>query len=623
MVDFSLPLRQISRFVENVRTILETAEIQQQQYQDEQDILLSASNRRTRSSSSSSSSRLLRQASRSTLHDIVEEDEDEDENESEDISQREESEEDDGEDGTDSISPPPSYSLVTSLNHQRNGSSKSSIPNPFMLLCIVVGSGWTVGLYLAYPFPNTIPLFLGLLVMISGWTIINILSLLGSLLRRKESSATILSKYTTSKKIRLIISSLFLIYLFNLGFTPPTKPIPDKLPEEVNGIKQKYFIAANMHNNESVLSEWSAQLIKLIFHLGRENTYVSIYESNSNDSTKNLLKVLNNTLENLSIDHRIILDEDNKHWWPYGTAVERIDYLANARNIALKPIQSKNPDKRLHNYQDFTKIIFLNDIWFNYIDLVNLINTTYTDEKGETSKFGDYDQVCAMDYGSSGLYDTWVARDICGTPMRAFWPFVKDSLSIKQLKAEEPIQVTACWNGASVLDAKPFLYQEPEERAVYSPSAFEMLDDPLSLRKRGWRMVDNSTYPGSVLSPPLDLPIKFRTSNISQCDHSECFLISYDLHRYHSDRQAKIYMNPNVKVAYDQNWFKWHNDILEIPVIHWWLTHWSRGYPLLFVDWIWEYFGRKRDYCTWSALGWYKPDRCPSLPGPPQRSWDQ
>nr|XP_018266885.1 uncharacterized protein I303_00865 [Kwoniella dejecticola CBS 10117]OBR89043.1 hypothetical protein I303_00865 [Kwoniella dejecticola CBS 10117] len=556
------------------------------QNDEEQNILLNRSRNRNRGPGPSWLSGNPR--SGSTLQNIVEQAEDQDTDEDEEVDQDE-----NDDDGTESETPPPSYNLVSSSLRGRSPSTQTTPTGsrgttPVFLIFVVVGIGWTIELYLSYPFFTTIPIYVGLLIVLFGWTIINLFTLSWSLLRLKDSYPTILSRYSNSKKIRLAISTLFLIYLLHLGFTPPpqitgssvdpSQPFPPRLPEEIDGVRQKYFIAANMHNNESVLSEWSDQLIRLIFHLGRENTYVSIYESNSKDSTKKLLNVLNNTLENLTIPHKIVTDEDNKHWWPFPTAVERIEYLANARNRAMEPIQSEDDAIRTQNYGEFTKIIFLNDIWFKYEDLVSLIDTRFTDEQGNESKFGDYDQVCAMDFCAAGLYDSWVARDVCGTPMRTFWPHVKDPISVRKMEREETIQASACWNGVTVLDAKPFLYQKPAEGESNLGLANPGLDY-LGMEKRGWRMIDNSTYPGSVSSPSIDLPIKFRTSEIAQCDHSECFLISYDLHRYHHQRPVKIYMNPKIKVAYEQNWFKWHTVILRVPIINWWLEMDSKNAP--------------------------------------------
>lgn len=150
-----------------------------------------------------------------------------------------------------------------------------------------------------------------------------------------------------------------------------------------------------------------------------------------------------------------------------------------------------------------------------------------------------------------------------------------------------------------------------------------------------------ATYPNSVSSPPLNTPLKFRSTGVEACDHSECFLFSYDLHRIHNTRERppRILINPSVKVAYQRHWFRWQNTVLRVPMIKWWLgerlsllpdsviavlmqsEHWSRGYPFKLVDFLWEYGGRRRDYCTWAGLN--IPDRCPQLPGAWKMSWNE
>jgi len=108
------------------------------------------------------------------------------------------------------------------------------------------------------------------------------------------------------------------------------------------------------------------------------------------------LHTLNSTLDGLGFPHRILTGDDDRHWWPYGTSAERIAYLAGARNIALEPIQSSNHELRVPDWEDFTKIIFLNDIVFRWEDVVRLIGT---ETDGE-----EYDLACAMDFGASGEY---------------------------------------------------------------------------------------------------------------------------------------------------------------------------------------------------------------------------
>lgn len=98
-------------------------------------------------------------------------------------------------------------------------------------------------------------------------------------------------------------------------------------------------------------------------------------------------------------------------------------------------------------------------------------------------------------------------------------------------------------------------------------------------------------------------------------------------------------MNPDVRTAYADNWWKWHNGVVRIPVVEWWLCksepclearvpltlsdYWSHGFPGTLIDWFVEWMERRRDYCTWAAFAPHMPDRCPSLPGAVERPWDR
>ncbi|WRT63900.1 uncharacterized protein IL334_000826 [Kwoniella shivajii] len=530
-------------------------------------------------------------------------------------------------------SPPPPYdidvdiSTITDQPHPQHlylphHSNRRFHLDPILLLIILLSIGFAIVLFMIFPFPTTIPAFLSILISLSGWTILTWSKILHAFVfQSREKSTNFFNRYSNTKRTIIVATTLFLLYLACLGVCAPE----EDLPRLVNKGSEKYFIAANLHDSEDILPKWSEELVKLIDHLGHENVFVSIYESNSHDSTKMLLSSLNQTLFEMDVGRRIVTAQDDRHSWPYNTSPERIGYLANARNKALEPIQSPSSDVRLSDHQAFTKLIFLNDVFYTWKSIVRLLDT-HIDGKDE------YDQVCAMDFGTSGLYDTWASRDICGTPLRPFWPYVKDEITIDKVRNEESFEVSSCWNGAVVFKAGPFLYQPSKEtKEKLKDEASEPINEDVDTEgdrrffKRGWKMVDDTTYPNSVFSPSLTLPIQFRTSNISACDHSECFLIGYDLHRLYDtvDRPPRIYMNPTVMLAYEKNWYFWHNTVLRIPVIKWWLENWSRGYPFMFVDWIWENAGRRRDYCTWSALSAHLPDRCPPLPGAENKNWDQ
>lgn len=133
--------------------------------------------------------------------------------------------------------------------------------------------------------------------------------------------------------------------------------------------------------------------------VGEQNVFISIAESNSKDGTKLLLSDFDNLLTNLNIPHRITLETNSDRSWPYGTSPERISYLAAVRNKALEPIQSDNESIRLSDAESFTKVVFLNDIYFSWQSIVRLLATRLD---GRTDLPSDYDLACAFDYGESG-----------------------------------------------------------------------------------------------------------------------------------------------------------------------------------------------------------------------------
>lgn len=101
------------------------------------------------------------------------------------------------------------------------------------------------------------------------------------------------------------------------------------------------------------------------------------------------------------------------------------------------------------------------------------------------------------------------ARDACGTPLRPFWPYVKDPVSIDRIRKEQVFQVGACWNGIVAFPARLVAWQPSSTSTpdVATSTAVETPDATLEaangstyvrgMRKRGWQMVDNGTFPDS------------------------------------------------------------------------------------------------------------------------------
>ena len=148
--------------------------------------------------------------------------------------------------------------------------------------------------------------------------------------------------------------------------TPATYSIPD-----VRG--QKVFIASIHWNNERILrSTWNNAVLDLVQYFGRENVYISIYESGSWDDTKGALTLLDKELGKKDVPRLIVLDETTHARELEGSPaagwidtargkkeLRRIPYLAKLRNLSLKPLAELEAKGTR-----FDKVLFLNDVAF-------------------------------------------------------------------------------------------------------------------------------------------------------------------------------------------------------------------------------------------------------------------
>ena len=134
--------------------------------------------------------------------------------------------------------------------------------------------------------------------------------------------------------------------------------------------------------------------------------FISIHESDSEDRTGAYLAEYRASLEELGIQNQVVpMVKDEGESWPYTTSPQRIEFLAKLRNKASEPIQSADPDTQLAIWREFTRVIFLNDIRFEWEDIVRLMATRVKGQENE-----DYDVACAMDFGEYGeLQSTFIA----------------------------------------------------------------------------------------------------------------------------------------------------------------------------------------------------------------------
>jgi hypothetical protein len=145
-------------------------------------------------------------------------------------------------------------------------------------------------------------------------------------------------------------------------------------PESVTRRKERVYIASIHWNNEPIIrSHWNAAIIALVKALGRENVFITVYESGSWDNSKGALKELDMALDGLDIRRNITLSktthademavaEKGSGWidTPRGKReLRRIPYLSKLRNWTLEPLQQLASQGEM-----FDTVLFLNDVVF-------------------------------------------------------------------------------------------------------------------------------------------------------------------------------------------------------------------------------------------------------------------
>jgi hypothetical protein len=150
-----------------------------------------------------------------------------------------------------------------------------------------------------------------------------------------------------------------------------------------NSPAEKIFIAVMFSNNEKVIPYWSDSIIKAIHYLGPDNVFVSVVESRSEDQSPALLQQLDDRLDAMHVQRRILTQDKAITKPNHGTEVQRIQFLSALRNRVLEPLVENG---------GYDKVIFSNDI---FIEPESILELLYTSE-------GEYDMACGMDYGHWG-----------------------------------------------------------------------------------------------------------------------------------------------------------------------------------------------------------------------------
>ncbi|MDI1488840.1 MAG: hypothetical protein OHK93_008116 [Ramalina farinacea] len=285
-------------------------------------------------------------------------------------------------------------------------------------------------------------------------------------------------------------------------------------PGRGNPENQRIFVAASLYDLGGHLlgGAWGERVLELLEILGNQNVFLSIYE---NEGSLDAMTAKVRYEKKVQCKHSIIYDTTFSlaavpHvTMPDGSRrVKRTAFLAEARNRALEALEDQ-PAVR------YDKILYLNDVLFDPIEAVQLLFATNLDGNGHPS----YQAACAVDFiNPFKYYDTFATRDEEGYSMGVpFFPWFAGrgkGLSRRDvLQGKDAVRVKSCWGGMVAFDAEPFQGSEP---------------------------------------------LRFRASKDLFWDASECCLIHADiLSKNTTKNQSGIYMNPFVRVAYDQKTLSW------------------------------------------------------------------
>lgn len=292
---------------------------------------------------------------------------------------------------------------------------------------------------------------------------------------------------------------------------------------------ERIFVAASLYDPDGGLvgGKWGELVRELVHLLGPDNTFVSIFESDSGDNGTLALQNYENAFP---CDHKFVSVEEIQLEYPAiitlpdgAESVRRIEYLAQARNHALSPMMDKNAPK-------YDKVLFLNDVIFDPIEVTQLLFSTNIQPNGRTS----YKAACAQDFKSPFLmYDMLATRDSDGWQLGVpLFPWFSTAASGKSrrdaMNQLDAVEVKSCWGGMVAFEARYFQEKKPKAQGDH-----------------------------------VDLPIRFRSEQDLFHESSECCLVHADLLELPSlggkttQKSTEIYMNPYVRTAYDETTFNW------------------------------------------------------------------
>ncbi|KAL9031999.1 MAG: hypothetical protein Q9196_000012 [Gyalolechia fulgens] len=347
------------------------------------------------------------------------------------------------------------------------------------------------------------------------------------------------------------VGALFILILTTAIFNPSytrrpshydalrRRALTSRDPGRGNPENEKIFIAASIYDQGGKLvnGPWGRALLDLIDLLGNRNVFLSVYANGAGERAKDALFDWKDRVQcpsEIIFERHVSLKEVPSVILPDGSErTKRIAYLAEMRNRALRPLDKPVGVK-------YDKLLFLNDVIFDPIEVIQLLFLTNADANGKSS----YLAACAVDFiNPFKFYDTFATRDAEGYSMGVpFFPWFSTAgqgISRKDvLDGKDSVRVKSCWGGIAAFDASYFQANSTDEGGR-PPST-------------------NHTPAGTTDSAQ---PIRFRAGSDLFWEASECCLVHADLQhasqRTLDEDDVGIYINPYVRVAYGTRTLWW------------------------------------------------------------------
>jgi len=160
--------------------------------------------------------------------------------------------------------------------------SRTSSSHPILTTVVLISFMTSLSLFMTFPFPTTIHLFVGMAFGLASWIAIAwvqqalvVRATIETMRRHPRGTLApslistlfkwlVQCRWATLRFGSLLVGTGIVFSGLCLGVIPPTEHVPYVPRYGAGGTK--YFIAAPLHNNESLLPHWSKQLLHLVHH---------------------------------------------------------------------------------------------------------------------------------------------------------------------------------------------------------------------------------------------------------------------------------------------------------------------------------------------------------------------